>query len=175
MAWAPGKGVKGKELKDYWEGDLGVSYIPWSKLKPDIDVEMLEDGGVIDEDTMPAWLKAKVAAVDTKSVNATSMIPLPDGSTPAIDTSQPPPLPGGGLLQPPMTLPFVSPFQLNNRLLPQVGMNIPPGMMANMPNVPIGVPPPNIPNMTGAFMPNQLLGMGAHFGQAPPGFMQQPR
>ncbi|KAK4883606.1 hypothetical protein RN001_006925 [Aquatica leii] len=59
LAWAPGKGVKGKDLKDYWEVDLGVSYIPWSKLKPDIDLEMLEEGGMVDEDTMPAWMKAK--------------------------------------------------------------------------------------------------------------------
>lgn len=84
----------------------------------------------------------------------------PDAAT-QIDTSQPPPMPGAGLLQPPPILPLVSPFQFNNRLL---GMNVPPSMMANlpnMPNIPLGVPPPNLP---GPMMPtNQLLGMGSPF------------
>lgn len=179
LAWAPGKGVKGKDLKDYWEGDLGVSYIPWSKIKPDIDLAMLEDGGVIDEDTMPAWMKAKVSAENPSQGILTqgSLMPMVE-APPQIDTSQPPPVPGGGLLQTPMTLPFVNPFQLNNRLIgPPVGMNL-PGMM---PNVPIGVPPPNL---GGAFMANSLLGTpglaasltGTPFTQGPPGFIQgQPR
>ncbi|XP_068911479.1 SR-related and CTD-associated factor 8 isoform X3 [Tenebrio molitor] len=175
LAWAPGKGVKGKDLKDYWEGDLGVSYIPWHKLKPDIDLEMLEDGGMIDEDTMPAWMKAKVAAVTpnkpasitTATVatdSASYMAAVAETSRPSVDTSQPPPVPGTGLLQPPpMALPLVSPFQFSNRLL---GMNIPPGML---PNVPIGVPPPNI---SSAMMPNQLVGLGSPF-QGHTGLMQQ--
>ncbi|KAF2892998.1 hypothetical protein ILUMI_13174 [Ignelater luminosus] len=185
IAWAPGKGVKGKDLKDYWEVDLGVSYIPWSKLKPDVDIEMLEDGGMIDEDTMPTWLKNKVNQQVTKLIqppqpplmaneimevtasSATTVVPSP-GTT--IDTSQPPPIPGGGILQPPgLPLPIVSPFQLNNRLLSAVGMNLPPGIM---PNVPIGVPPPNMPH--GAMMANQLLGIGSPFAQGPPGLLPPP-
>lgn len=185
LAWAPGKGVKGKDLKDYWEGDLGVSYIPWSKLKPDIDIEMLEDGGMVDEDTMPAWMKAKMAQSNTTKPlqpppsllpaidPTTGTIQLPERILPTpttvVDTSQPPPVPAGSLLQPPpLTLPLVNPFQLNNRLLGSVGMNhIPPGIM---PNVPIGVPPPNLAG--GPLMPNQLLGLGSPF-QGPPGLMQQ--
>lgn len=59
LAWAPGKGVKGKEWKDYWEVELGVSYIPWNKLSniTDQDLELLEEGGMIDEDTLPPQLK----------------------------------------------------------------------------------------------------------------------
>lgn len=59
LAWAPGKGVKGKEWKDYWEVELGVSYIPWNKLIniTDQDLELLEEGGMIDEDTLPPYLK----------------------------------------------------------------------------------------------------------------------
>lgn len=171
LAWAPGKGVKGKDLKDYWEGDLGVSYIPWSKLKPDIDLEMLEEGGMIDEDTMPEWMKNKMAAMSaTRNPNAAYMA-LTDvtGANPAptVDTSQPPPIPGAGLLQPSLTLSLMNPFQFNNRLLGPVGMNV-TGMMP--PNIPIGVPPPNMP--TAAMMPNQLLGLGSPF-QGPPGIMQQ--
>lgn len=175
--------MKGKDLKDYWEGDLGVSYIPFLKLKPDIDLEMLEDGGMIDEETMPGWMKTKVTAsapklvqpLITSGIESAATVPLPEGvavssAATHVDTSQPPPVPAGGLLQPPpITLPLVNPFQLNNRLLGTVGMNmnIPPTMM---PNVPIGVPPPNLP---GALIPNQLLGLGTAF-QGPPGLLQQP-
>jgi RNA-binding protein 16 len=59
LAWAPGKGVKGKEWKDYWEVDLGVSYIPWAKLTRDSDLDALEEGGMIDEETVPEWIKSE--------------------------------------------------------------------------------------------------------------------
>lgn len=174
LAWAPGKGVKGKDLKDYWEGDLGVSYIPWVKIKPDIDLEMLEDGGTIDEDTMPAWMKAKAAELSAKS--STDKILIDDTKTilmgtPGVDTTQPPPVPGAGLLQTPtLQLPLVNPFQLNNSILGTVGMNLAPGMM---PNVPIGVPPPNMQSAT--IMNNPLLGMNSPFAQGPPpGLLQMP-
>lgn len=51
--------MKGKEWKDYWEVELGVSYIPWNKLTniTDQELELLEEGGMIDEDTLPAHLK----------------------------------------------------------------------------------------------------------------------
>lgn len=147
-------------MKDYWEGDLGVSYIPFSKIKEDIDIEMLEDGGMIDEETMPEWMKEKVERMGKKNnIDVPPMMMASEGAP--IDTSQPPPLPGAGLLQPPPPLlPIVSPFQFNNRLL---GMNVPPGMMPNipnLPNIPLGVPPPN---MTGAIMSNQLLGISSPF------------
>uniref|UniRef100_A0A182KFI0 RRM domain-containing protein n=1 Tax=Anopheles christyi TaxID=43041 RepID=A0A182KFI0_9DIPT len=61
ISWAAGKGVKSKEWKDYWDLDLGVSYIPWSKLSPSTDLESLEDGGMFDEDTIPQWMKEKTA------------------------------------------------------------------------------------------------------------------
>ncbi|KAG5885789.1 hypothetical protein JTB14_031223 [Gonioctena quinquepunctata] len=169
LAWAPGKGVKGKDLKDYWEGDLGVSYIPFAKIKQDIDIDLVEDGGMVDEETMPDWMREKIERMGKKNVplDMPSFM-IPDLAKPPgqIDTSQPPPMPGAGLLQPPPMLPMVSPFQFNSRLL---GMNVPP-MMGNMPNapsMPFGVPPPN---MAGPMMHNQLLGMGSPF-QGPPGMM----
>ncbi|XP_052863207.1 SR-related and CTD-associated factor 4 [Anopheles cruzii] len=61
ISWAAGKGVKSKEWKDYWDLDLGVSYIPWPKLGPSTDLDSLEDGGMFDEDTMPGWMKEKAA------------------------------------------------------------------------------------------------------------------
>lgn len=70
LAWAPGKGVKGKEWKDYWEVELGVSYIPWNKLVnvTDQDLELLEEGGMIDEDTLPPNLKGKLKHSGTADV-----------------------------------------------------------------------------------------------------------
>lgn len=52
--------MKGKEWKDYWEVDIGVSYIPWSKLRLDTKLEDFEDGGCVDEDTLPDSLKRKL-------------------------------------------------------------------------------------------------------------------
>lgn len=54
--------MKGKEWKDYWEVELGVSYIPWNKLinVTDQDLELLEEGGMIDEDTLPPNLKGNI-------------------------------------------------------------------------------------------------------------------
>ncbi|GLH05488.1 Putative RNA-binding protein 16 [Gryllus bimaculatus] len=111
LAWAPGRGVKGKEWKDYWEVDLGVSYIPWDKLSRDSDLDAVEEGGMIDEETLPDWLKvhSQQPGMQTNSVAPTEpvpnndvaapppgFIPLPEG-LPAttvsqnVDTTQPPP------------------------------------------------------------------------------------
>jgi hypothetical protein len=57
MAWAPGKGMKGKEFKDYWEADQGASYIPYNKLPEEVDLDLLEEGGTIDDDTVPEKLQ----------------------------------------------------------------------------------------------------------------------
>lgn len=57
IAWAPGKGMKDKQWKDYWDVELGVSYIPLEKLDPQVDLVALEDGGTFDDDTMPDWMK----------------------------------------------------------------------------------------------------------------------
>lgn len=53
VAWAPGKGMKGKEFKDFWDVELGVSYIPHERISEHADLELLEEGGMIDEDTVP--------------------------------------------------------------------------------------------------------------------------
>ena len=62
MAWAPGKGVKAKEWKDFWEVDQGVSYIPWSRLAPPtaIDWPALEEGSSFDEETLPPWIRPHI-------------------------------------------------------------------------------------------------------------------
>ncbi|XP_066141951.1 SR-related and CTD-associated factor 4 isoform X1 [Euwallacea fornicatus] len=168
LAWAPGKGVKGKDLKDYWEGDLGVSYIPYNKLKQDMDLDALEDGGMIDEDTMPEWMRKKMEDNNKKNqpVEASPyMLGMGDGSNnhSTIDTSQPPPMPPTTLMQPPM-LPLVNPFQMNNRFL---------GVLPNVPNLTLGVPPPNMappPTVPPPMIQGLGLGINSPF-QGAPGFM----
>jgi hypothetical protein len=66
VAWAPGRGVKGREWKDYWEAELGVSYLPWGALHARwalsaLSLDALEDGGAVDEDTLPPWLPPRVS------------------------------------------------------------------------------------------------------------------
>lgn len=58
FSWAPGKGMKDKKYKDYWDMETGCSYIPHSVLTEDVDLDELEVGGVIDEETIPQNLKS---------------------------------------------------------------------------------------------------------------------
>lgn len=61
LAWAPGKGFKEyKKLKDFWEVSIGASYIPYAKIDSSIDFDVLEEGGVIDEDSMSIEMRGKV-------------------------------------------------------------------------------------------------------------------
>ncbi|XP_054270255.1 SR-related and CTD-associated factor 4-like isoform X3 [Macrosteles quadrilineatus] len=180
LAWAPGKGMKGKEYKDYWEVDQGVSYIPWSKITHDIDVELLEEGGMIDEESMPDWLRERMKknkdddhhrsqsssqAEDDESkagdldipVPAPTLpgyIPLPDGPQPADrpPVSQPPPtMPP--LMGPAPPLGMMPPFAVP-RLLGPMGMAMGPGLM---PNVPLGVPPPGMQGLMGNPLMHQQM------------------
>lgn len=59
MAWAPGKGLKDKKFKDFWEVDLGASFIPISKIDVSMDLDTLEEGGVLDEDTLSDRIKGR--------------------------------------------------------------------------------------------------------------------
>lgn len=114
ISWAAGKGVKSKEWKDYWDIDLGVSYIPWNKINNLTDFEALEEGGMFDEDSMPQWIKDKINSktktdetvkLDNTSNLLATMFGMPDVST--VDTTQPPPQPS---LMP--GVPMVSQFAL---------------------------------------------------------------
>lgn len=46
------KGVK-TEYKQFWDVDLGVTYIPWEKVKVD-DLDGFAEGGMIDQETVNA-------------------------------------------------------------------------------------------------------------------------
>jgi len=155
ISWAAGKGVKSKEWKDFWDLELGVTYIPWSKLSPDTDFDALEEGGMFDEDTMPIQMKQKInqaknAGKDSKGPSAAEAAGAPGVGVPppglifGIDTTQPPPVgpvgpvgppPGPGAPPPPGLLGMV---RGQFPMAPPMGINMPPPMM--MP--PTNMPPP---------------------------------
>lgn len=171
ISWAAGKGVKSKEWKDYWDLDLGVTYIPWNKMNTDVKIKDLEEGGMVDEDTMPTWMKESMNQKETSpqqpppAMHLFAAPPMVDG-IPQIDTSQPPPQPGmAGLLPPPPGM-VPGQFPLGPRLmggLPPHGMmpmGMPPHMMLPPGNMipPPGVPPPN------AGPPHQFMGLPPQLG-----------
>jgi RNA-binding protein 16 len=139
LSWAAGKGVKGKEWKDYFDQTLGVTYIPHSKLTQATDFDALEEGGMYDEETLPTWVKEKMKQPAATAAKDGLIMPPFFGMPPdvsAIDTSQPPP--NASLLQ------SMPPFPLGN--MPRLLM---PGVL------PLGVPPPNmLGGMLGVFPPN---------------------
>ncbi|XP_026799087.3 SR-related and CTD-associated factor 4b isoform X1 [Pangasianodon hypophthalmus] len=54
IAWAMNKGVGGR-FKKHWNMELGVTYIPWEKLK-DAEIVGLREGAVLDQETLkPEW------------------------------------------------------------------------------------------------------------------------
>ncbi|KAF2974221.1 hypothetical protein EK904_013679, partial [Melospiza melodia maxima] len=54
IAWALNKGIK-PDYKQYWDVELGVTYIPWDKVKPE-DLESFCEGGMLDNETLsPEW------------------------------------------------------------------------------------------------------------------------
>lgn len=139
ISWAAGKGVKSKEWKDYWDLELGCSYVPWNKLDNATNLDELEEGGMFDEDSMPGWLKEKIKSANQKKEQATLLTPNPmfgDLGT-ALDTTQPPPT-GPPLMQ---NVPLVPQFPMGPmpRLMPPMGMHITPNIV---PGMPLGVPPP---------------------------------
>ena len=57
LDWAPGKGLTYKQRQDFWDVKLGVSYIPLDELDPQVDLAELEEGGMIDEESVPVFMK----------------------------------------------------------------------------------------------------------------------
>ncbi|XP_035391565.1 SR-related and CTD-associated factor 4 isoform X3 [Electrophorus electricus] len=145
IAWALNKGIK-SDFKQYWDVELGVTYIPWSKLKTE-DLEVFREGSMLDPDTLsPEWrgLQAELEIPDEASQNGRTDVGQTDES-PALLPAQAPPIQPAGSAGPVGVPPpgFPAP------------MNIPP------PSFPPGVPPPPGPFMRPGFNPMQM----------PPGFL----
>ena len=57
VAWAPGRGVKDKVYKEYWDVESGVSYLPHPVvLSAGGSAQSLSDGGWVDPSTVPTKL-----------------------------------------------------------------------------------------------------------------------
>ncbi|XP_028938099.1 SR-related and CTD-associated factor 4 isoform X1 [Ornithorhynchus anatinus] len=163
IAWALNKGIK-TDYKQYWDVELGVTYIPWDKVKPE-DLESFCEGGVLDNETLnPDWKGipkksenevAQNGGAETTHAEAVSPlpktlpVPVPPIPVPAPITVPPPPQvpphqpgpPGVGALQPPT-------------FTPPLGIP-PPGFAHGVP------PPPPPPFLRPGFNPMHL----------PPGFL----
>nr|XP_023401410.1 protein SCAF8 isoform X4 [Loxodonta africana] len=152
IAWALNKGVK-TEYKQFWDVDLGVTYIPWEKVKVD-DLEGFAEGGMIDQETVNTEWETVKSAEPVKETVQTTQSPPPPVEKETVVTTQaevfPPPV---AMLQIP-----VAPA------VPTVSL-VPPAFPVSMPVPPPGfspLPPP--PFLRASFNPSQ----------PPPGFMPPP-
>ncbi|XP_053317250.1 SR-related and CTD-associated factor 8 isoform X2 [Spea bombifrons] len=156
IAWALNKGVK-TEYKQFWDADIGVTYIPWEKVKLD-DLDDFAEGGMIDQETVNnEWetqRNTETATVkEPPPTPVTTNVQSPVVHKNAIITTQPEaytqPV---AMLQIPVgpTVPAVS------LVPPAFSMSVPPPGFTTIP------PPP--PFLRASFNP----------AQPPPGFIPPP-
>ncbi|GCC22081.1 SR-related and CTD-associated factor 4 isoform X1 [Chiloscyllium punctatum] len=148
IAWALNKGMK-TEYKQFWDVELGVTYIPWDKVKPE-ELDRLCEGGMLDNETLcPEWktiTKASPAVVDTAENGNTAV-------------TQPEEMPQTSLPMP-AQIPGVQPIPAVSRLHPPNFSTIPP------PTFNPGVPPPPPPPP-----PPPFMRPGFNPVQPPPGYL----
>ncbi|KAJ8256696.1 hypothetical protein COCON_G00188480 [Conger conger] len=144
IAWALNKGIK-PEYKSYWDVELGVTYIPWNKVKPE-DLESFREGGMLDTDTLcPEW-KGLLGDVERSGECAQNGGPEPAPAEEATAT-------------PRAQMPSLQPVGSIGALHPP---SYPPPMGLPPPSFNPGVPPPPPPPfLRPAFNPMQM----------PPGFL----
>ncbi|NXL45693.1 SCAF8 protein, partial [Podilymbus podiceps] len=150
IAWALNKGVK-TEYKQFWDVDLGVSYIPWEKVKLD-DLEGFAEGGMIDQETVNTeWETARSSEAAKENIQTTQSAAV-DKST--VITTQ-----TEAYTQPVTMLQIpVAPA------VPAVSL-VPPAFPVTM-----SVPPPGY----SAIPPPPFLRASFNPSQPPPGFMPPP-
>uniref|UniRef100_A0A096LWB9 SR-related CTD associated factor 8 n=1 Tax=Poecilia formosa TaxID=48698 RepID=A0A096LWB9_POEFO len=149
IAWALNKGVK-QEYKQFWDADLGVTYIPWEKVKLD-DLDGFAEGGIIDQETVnDEWETTKTSE------------PAKEIASQAVSTEA--------------TVASNTQTETYNQQVTMMPVQLPvaqavPGAMGLVPPtfpVTMGIPPP------GYGPPPPFLRPGFNASQPPPGFMQAP-
>ena len=156
--------MKERQWKDYWDVEMGVSYIPYDKLDASVNLVELEEGGTFDEETIPDWIRNMrggsmgMAVVPSATglptpivlpdMNKMSGAPppgfvrIPEGMSPAIGLSDPAHIPVPG--PPPGLPPFGLPPSLAQAgLLPGPGV-LPGAGLLGAPGTPRLVAPPGI-------------------------------
>ncbi|XP_054426118.1 SR-related and CTD-associated factor 8 isoform X3 [Pteronotus mesoamericanus] len=185
IAWALNKGVK-TEYKQFWDVDLGVTYIPWEKVKVD-DLEGFAEGGMIDQETVNTeWETVKSSEPVKETVQTTQSPPPVEKETvvttqaevfpppvamlqipvaPAVPTVSlvPPAFPVSMPVPPPGFSPIPPPPFLRASFNPS---QPPPGFMPP-PVPPPVVPPPTIPPVVPTLIPNDIPSSPAILGQPP--------
>ncbi|XP_050748911.1 LOW QUALITY PROTEIN: SR-related and CTD-associated factor 8 [Gymnogyps californianus] len=150
IAWALNKGVK-TEYKQFWDVDLGVSYIPWEKVKLD-DLEGFAEGGMIDQETVNTEWETARSSEAAKENPQTTQSAAVDKST--VITTQ-----TEAYTQPVTMLQIpVAPA------VPAVSL-VPPAFPVTM-----SVPPPGY----SAIPPPPFLRASFNPSQPPPGYMPPP-
>ncbi|XP_053149512.1 SR-related and CTD-associated factor 8 isoform X3 [Hemicordylus capensis] len=151
IAWALNKGVK-TEYKQFWDADLGVSYIPWEKVKLD-DLDGFAEGGMIDQETVNSeWETARSSAEPVKEPVPTTQSATVDKTT-AVTTQTETYTQSVTMLQ----IPVAS-------AVPAVSL-VPPSFPVTM-----SVPPPGY----SAIPPPPFLRASFNPSQPPPGYMPPP-
>nr|XP_009507217.1 PREDICTED: splicing factor, arginine/serine-rich 15 [Phalacrocorax carbo] len=161
IAWALNKGIK-PDYKQYWDVELGVTYIPWDKVKPE-DLESFCEGGMLDNETLsPEWKgipkKAENEVAQNGGAEATHnepVSPIPK----ALPVPIPVPMPAPITVPPPQVPPHPSGP-------PVVGALQPPAFTA-----PLGIPPPGFAPGVPPPPPPPFLRPGFNPMHLPPGFL----
>ncbi|XP_053448925.1 SR-related and CTD-associated factor 8 isoform X4 [Nycticebus coucang] len=184
IAWALNKGVK-TEYKQFWDVDLGVTYIPWEKVKVD-DLEGFAEGGMIDQETVNTEWETVKSSEPVKETVQTTQSPTPVEKETVVTTQAevfPPPV---AMLQIPVapavpTVSLVPPAFPVSMPVPPPGFSPippppflrfnpsepPPGFMPP-PVPPPVVPPPTIPPVVPTLIPNDIPNNAAILGGQPP-------
>ncbi|XP_052435802.1 SR-related and CTD-associated factor 8 isoform X2 [Carassius gibelio] len=148
IAWALNKGVK-QEYKQFWDVDLGVTYIPWEKVKLD-DLDDFAEGGMIDQETVNNEWESQRNTETTKETPSQAV---------TAETSTASSTPSEAFTQPVTMMPMQIPVA---QTVPAVGL-MPPSFPVTM-----TMPPP------GFGPPPPFLRAGFNASQPPPGFMATP-
>ncbi|XP_051781143.1 SR-related and CTD-associated factor 8 isoform X24 [Erpetoichthys calabaricus] len=149
IAWALNKGVK-QEYKQFWDVDLGVTYIPWEKVKVD-DLDGFAEGGIIDQETVNNEWEA-VKSCEPAKENTSQTVTT---ETTTLTTTQ-----AEIFTQPVTMLPVQIPVAQG---VPSVSL-VPPAFPVTM-----TLPPPGY-----GHPPPPFLRPGFNTSQPPPGFMPPP-
>ncbi|MGH0143901.1 UNVERIFIED_CONTAM: hypothetical protein FKN15_001171 [Acipenser sinensis] len=145
IAWALNKGVK-QEYKQLWDADLGVTYIPWEKVKMD-DLDGFSEGGMIDQETVNGeWEAAR--SYDSARESHTQSATMDTITTQA-----------GAYTQPVTMLPVQMPVAQG---VSAVSL-MPPAYPVTM-----AMPPPGFGHLP------PFLRAGFNTSQPPPGYMPPP-
>ncbi|XP_008105815.2 SR-related and CTD-associated factor 4 isoform X1 [Anolis carolinensis] len=162
IAWALNKGIK-PDYKQYWDVELGVTYVPWSKVKPE-DLQSFCEGGMLDNETLsPEW-----KGIPKKPENQVAQNGGAGGGDTAHNEQT---LPVSKTVQ--MPVPIPTPMALPPPQVPQhqpgppmVGTLQPPTFTP-----PLGIPPPGFGPGVPPPPPPPFLRPGFNPMHLPPGFL----